>query len=352
MVAIKGPAVAGFIRSPDPRISAVLLFGPDAGLVSERAVAIAKAAAARETPPGEIVRIEEADLDDDPDRLAVELQIMPMFGGRKVVRTSTGRRINAQYLKPIVEGGALAATLVVEAGNLRPDEALRTLFEKAPAAAAIACYADEGRDLDALVREVLASARLEIAPEARELLASRLGADRGLSRNEIEKLALYAAGKGRISIEDVEAVVGDASELAIDTVVSAAVSGDTPRALRELDRAVASGESPQVAVIFLQRHLQRMHRVRAGMEAGRSLDDVLRTLRPPVFGKIRAALEAHCRAWTLARLEEAQARVTRAVKDARLGGELEQALTERVLIEIARLARAAAADQRRGSGRT
>ena len=51
--------------------------------------------AARENPPGEIIRIEDGDLEDDPDRLAVELQTMPMFGGRKVVRTTTSRRITA-----------------------------------------------------------------------------------------------------------------------------------------------------------------------------------------------------------------------------------------------------------------
>jgi DNA polymerase-3 subunit delta len=347
MVAIKGPAIAGFVKSPDPRISSILLFGPDAGLVSERAVAIAKAIAARESPPGEIIRIEETDLEQDADRLAVELQTMPMFGGRNVVRTSTGRRINTVYLKPIVEGGALAATLVVEAGNLRADDALRALFEKSPTAAAVACYADEGRDLDALVREVLSAAKLDIVPDARELLLTRLGADRALSRNEIEKLALYAAGKGRIEVDDVEAIVGDAAEMAVDTVISAAVTGDTRRALSEFDRVVAAGEDAQVVVLFLQRHMHRLHRVRAGLEAGRSLDDVVRMLRPPVFGKLRAALESQGRAWTLGRLDEAQTRIAKAAKDARLGGDLTEALTQRLLIEIARLARAAQAELRR-----
>lgn len=346
MVAIKSQAAAGFLRSPDPSVTAILFFGTDDGLVAERAFVLAKTVAARETPPGEIIRIEEADLDGDPDRLAVELQTMPMFGGRKVVRTSTGRRVNALTLKPLVEGGTLAATLIVEAGNLRADEALRLMFEKSATAAAIACYPDEMRDLEALTREVLADAKLEITPAAREALLSRLGADRALSRNEIEKLALYAHGKGRIEIDDVEAVVGDAAELAIDRVVAAAATGDASLALVELDRAVAAGENAQGIVLAVQRYVQRLHRIRAAMDAGRTLDDVIRSLRPPVYFKTRPVLEAHCRSWNLRRLDEAQARIATAAKAARLGGGLEQVLAERLLIEVARLARVSAAERR------
>ncbi len=348
MVAIKSQAAQGFIKTPDPRICAILLFGTDDGLVAERATAIAKALAARETPPGEIIRIEDSDLDGEPDRLIIELQTMPMFGGRKVVRTSSGRRVNAQSLKPLIEGGALAATLIVEAGNLRADEALRLLFEKSATAAAIGCYADEARDLEGLVREVLAAAKLDIAPDARDALLARLGADRALSRNEIEKLALYVGAKGRIEVDDVEAVVGDAAELAIDRIVMAASAGDTGQALSELDRAVAAGESAQTVILAMQRYVHRLHRVRAAIEAGRSVDDVIRSLRPPVYFKTRPALEAHCQTWNLRRLDEAQTRIAAATKAARLGGDLEQVLAERLLIEVARLARVSATERRQG----
>ena len=54
---------------------------------------------------------------------------------------------------------------------------------------------DEARDLEGMVREVLAAAKLHIRPEAKRLLLARLGADRALSRAEMEKLALYAPAR-------------------------------------------------------------------------------------------------------------------------------------------------------------
>ena len=346
MTVIKPRQADSFLKTIDDRFQAILVFGPDAGLVSERARTAAQRLAEACRPPGEILRIEDTDLESDPDRLAVELQTIAMFGGRKVVRTTASRRVTAQTLKSLLEPGAMAGALVVEAGNLRADEALRALFEKSDRAAAIACYADDEQDLGSVIREALAAAKIDIAPEARQLLLSRLGADRALSRGEIEKLALYVRGKNRIEVDDVEAVVGDASELTLDRIVLAAATGDGGRALFECDRALASGENAQTVISAVQRHFQRLHRLRTAIDTGRSLEDVLRQLRPPVHFKQRAQLEVQCRSWTKERLDDALSRVARAAKSARRNSTLESALTERLLLELASLVAAKVASSR------
>lgn len=339
MVAIRPQQANAFVRSPDKGVRAVLLYGTDSGLVGERARAVAEALARREDPPGEVIRLAEADLDGEPERLSVELLTVPMFGGAKVVRVEIGRRINTAVLKPLIEGRAFPGAIVVEAGSLRQGDALRDLFERTPHAAAIGCHADEGAGLSELVDEVLGAAKLTISPDARNLLVSRLGADRALSRSELDKLAIYAAGNDGIGTEDVEAIVGDASEQAFDRIIGAAAMGEAAEAVAECDRAVASGESPQAVILLLQRHFHRLHRARAAVEAGRPADQVIGALRPPVFGKQKAALERQVRTWSAGRLLIALARITEAARAARLAGDLEVAVTESVLIEVARLAR-------------
>lgn len=341
MVAIKG-SIEQYLKAPPKGIGAILLYGNDQGLVSERAQALAKAVAAQTTPPGEILRIDEADLDTDPDRLSVELTTVSMFGDRRIVRAQQSRKLNAALLKPLIEAGRLEGFLIIEAGALKAEDAMRKLFEGADGAAAIGCYADEARDLDALVREVLQRHNLNIGNDAKRLLISRLGADRALSRMEIEKLALYALGKTEISEDDVAAVVGDASDMAIDTIVTKAATGNGAEAVTECDRAIAAGESAQYIMIAAQRHLQRLHRVRMGLESGQSMEEAFKGLRPPVFFKQRDAFAAQVELWSAAKLARALARITEAQRLSRSGGELtaldEAVLTEGLLLDIARLA--------------
>jgi DNA polymerase-3 subunit delta len=336
MVAVKTHQADAFLKAAERAPAAVLFYGPDAGLVSERAAILARRLAERDE--GEILRLEDADLEEDPGRIGVELQTIPMFGGRKIVRAIAGRRVNAAALKPLVEGN-IEGVLIVEAGNLRPDEALRSLFEKSARAAAVACFPDEARDLEAMVTEILGAAGLDIAPEARRLLVSRLGADRALSRAEVQKLALFARGRGRIEEEDVEAAVGDAAEMALDRIVLASGAGRAAEAVAECDRSVAGGDSAQSVIAALQRHYLRLHRLRSGYEAGRALDDAMRALKPPPHFRQKAALEQQCRDWSLASLDAALGRIGAVAKDARLNSALEGALAERLLLDLGALAK-------------
>lgn len=341
MVAVKAHQAQAFLKSPDARYSAYLIFGGDAGLVSERAAGIAKAIAAADTPLGEIVRLDEIDIEADPDKLAVELLTIPMFGGRKIVRVETSRRVTTNMLKPLLDGHALAGVLIVEAGNLKKDDALRLAFEKAPNAAAIACYADDGRDLDTVISDVLQPLRLTITPGARQMLIGRLGADRALSRGEIEKLALYAQGQGQITEDDVEAVVGDAAELTIDRIVNASALGDGPGAVTELQRALHAGESAQGIIFAVQRHYTRLHRLRASVDGGKSVEQTIGEMRPPIHFKQKDALAAQLKTWRADALDAALAGIAAAARAARMSSALEDLLAERLVLTLSRLARPA-----------
>ncbi len=335
MVAVKANQAEAVLKALDKKVCAVLVYGSDAGLVSERARLAASRIAERDTPPGEILRIEDPDLDTNPDRLNIELQTVAMFGGGKVVRTTASRKVGVNLLKPLLEPGAMTGALVVEAGNLGTSDALRKLFEGTSLAVAIPCFGDEARDIESVIRETISGFGMEISPDARQMLVARLGADRALTRAELEKLALYAHGRRTIEVEDVEAVVGDASELAIDAILFATSGGNRTRALREFDRALASGESAQMIVSAIQRHFQRLHRLRGAMDAGRSFEDAARGLRPPLFFKTKSLVEAQLRQWDGARLDRAMARIAKAAKDARLAGDLEAPVAERLLLELA-----------------
>jgi DNA polymerase III subunit delta len=338
MVAVKSHEADAFLRSLSPKISALLFYGPDEGLVLERAQAAAAAAAKATNPPGEILRLDDLDLEKEPDRITVELTTISMFGGRRIMRVNASRRVTAATIAPLLSGPPLEGLLIIEAGNLKPDEGLRGLFEKLPAAAAVACYADSERDLEAVLRATLKACNLDIADDARQLLLSRLGADRGQSRSEIEKLALYCLGKQRIDVADVEAATGDASELALDMVIQAAAAGDAAAALSASERAVAGGESPQALIIATQRYFQRLHRVRTAYEATGSMETGLRALRPPLHFKIRDTFTRHVNAWPSAKLQRALDRITVAQRTAR-SNVLDDALAaDRLVLDIARLA--------------
>lgn len=333
MVVYKSSAVARFIKTPKADCRAVLVYGPDAGLVAERASALAQIFARRGQGQTEIIRLDDRDLAEDPARLEVELRTIPMFAEQSVVRVTAGPKLDVPALKTLLADD-FANFLIVEAGNLRPDSGLRKLFEGHRSAVALPCYGDESL-LSELIDAELARAGLGIDREARDYLMTRLGADQALSRAEVVKLALYAQGQGTVSHHDIEAIVGDAAETALENFVYATSGGDAKAALSELQRLAASGTDRASALSALGRHFIQLHRVAAAVASGRPAEEALRSLRPPPRPKMREeAFLARSRKWGAGRLAKVLPIIQEAVRRSRRSPDLEGAFAERLVLAL------------------
>ena len=71
-------------------------------------------------------------------------------------------------------------------------------------------------------------------------------------------------------------------------------------AITDYGRAIASGESAQAIILITQRYFLKLHRVRGELDGGRSLDDALRGLRPPLHFKQKDAFAGQVRNWSRA----------------------------------------------------
>src|SRR6476661_10687096 len=100
MVALKASEADAFVARPDPARAVVLVFGPDAGLVSERADAIVRASVDDPADPFALVRLDGDALASDPARLIDEATTVPLFGGRRAIRV----RVGSRNIVPAVEG--------------------------------------------------------------------------------------------------------------------------------------------------------------------------------------------------------------------------------------------------------
>lgn len=341
MVAIKAADVDAFIARPDPAKPVLLVFGPDAGLVSERANALIKASVDDVNDPFALARLESDDLAAEPSRLVEEAQTIPLFGGRRAVWVKAGGRNIAAAVEPLLPIRGSECRVVIEAGNLPRNAPLRALIERAKNAAALPCYADDERARERLIDAEMREAGLTLAPDARALLLPLLGGDRAASRSEIRKLALYARGQDRVGIDDVAAVVSDASALALDDIVDAAFAGQTGELEMRLAKARTAGTSPGSIFFAAQRQVAQLHKWRMAIEAGSgfSIDSAL----PPAQFRRKRLVEAILKQWSAARLAAAMADLADAVLQSRRTNELDRTIAERALLAIAVNARRSAA---------
>jgi DNA polymerase III subunit delta len=335
--------LSSFLAKPDAAIRAVLLFGPDAGLVRERADRLAAAIAPDPKDAFRVSDLAAATLSADPARLHDEAAALALGGGRRLLRVrDAGDGVGALFQRFLDDPPPGDSVTVVEAGELAQRSSLRRAFEGAPIAAAIACYGDDRRALEELVREVLGARGIEVSGEALHYLAEHLGGDRLLSRRELEKLALQVGDKGKVGLAEATASVGDSAQLGLDDVVFAAAEGDAAALERALGRAFQEGEVPVSVLRALMRHFQRLHLTQARLAEGMSEEEALRGLRPPLFFKLQERFKRQLRLWPERRAQQALELLLQAELNAKRSGPSPEAVCRDALLRIARRASDAA----------
>lgn len=340
MTALKGRDIDAFLKRPDPSSPIILIYGPDFGLVRERADVLIASAVDDPEDPFSLVRLDGDELASEPSRLVDEAMTVPLFGGRRAIRVRAGARSFADGVKVLLESPPRDCRIVIEGGDMRPNAPLRAMCEKSKNAVAIPCYADRAEDLGRLIEDEMRAGGLRIAPDARAMLIGLLGGDRLASRGEIRKLALYAHGKSEVTTEDVRAVVTDASALEIDSIIDAALAGNVRDTDAHFSRATISGVYPGVIVSGLLRQVSQLHKTRLAMDKGKSLDDAVRGEWPRLHFSRKGAVEAAVRLWSTPGLSELMIRIGEANLDVRRNNAQGALLAHRLLIGVATSARA------------
>lgn len=337
---IKPAEAERMLAKPPPGIAAFLFYGPDLGLIHERADRLAKSVVPDLSDAFRVSDLDEAALSGDTARLADEAAAISMMGGRRVVRVRGGGTPIAKAFEGFLTDPKGDAMIVVEGGDLARGAALRKIFEEADNAAAIACYPDTARDLPGVVRESVKEAGLTISAEALDDAVSRLGNDRGITRRELEKLVLYAHDKQRIEIDDVRAVMGDENEARVDQVCDGAGEGDFKRLDIALERLWSEDTSPVAVVRAALSHFQRLALAKARAERGENVETIVRGLRPPIHFSRTTSFKAQLARWNEDRLGEALDMLLDAEALCKTTAVPAEAATGRTLLNIAAMARA------------
>lgn len=330
--------IEAFLRDPQPcRI--VLLHGDDEGLIREHAATLVRNVAGS---LDDAFRVSEVDRDGF-SRLPDEVAAMSLTGGRRVVRVREATDGATASVQKVLAGVG-PGLLVLEGSGLTSKSKLKTLLDRSDQAGVIACYPMDARAISAMARDTLGQDGIRIDADALGWLAGQLGADRGITRGEIEKLALFAGPGVTVDIDAARACIGDLSGLSLEDALFAATDGDIPAADRALELALAEGASPVGVVRSALMHVQRLARARLVVDGGASAEEAVKALRPPVFFRREPVFVRTVRNWSTASLAQASTRLWNAERACKRSGSPAEALCRNAVVGLAQ--RGAAARRR------
>ncbi|MCE7886507.1 MAG: DNA polymerase III subunit delta [Alphaproteobacteria bacterium PRO2] len=292
--------IESFLKKPDPAARVILVYGPDNGLMRERAKALALTVVKDFSDPFNVAVLSTDILIDDPARLADEAGAISMMGGDRVIRVEEAADKLTPLIKSYLANPSPSSLVILEAGELTTKSSLRRLCETAANAAAMPCYVEEERDLARLIRETMQSHNLQIDNDAVAWLAAGISGDRLKARGELEKLATYKGEENSpVSLADAQAACGESGARSLDDLIFSVGNRQSEKSLQVYTQLQEEGVPFIVVLRALQNHFRRLHLVKAGMDGGDNPQSAMTGLSPPVFFKYENAFRDQVNTWSL-----------------------------------------------------
>ena len=263
------------IDAPGPDIRLFLLHGPDESGAAELAARLARSMG----PDAERIDLDGATLKTDPARLADEAASLSLFGGARHIRVSAAGEECADAFTGLIDAERAGNPVVAIAPTVKASGKIVKLAIASPRAMAFACYAPDGADADRLAAAIAREHGLRTTGDTAHRLASASGGDRAVMSREIEKLALYLDAApdrpGEIDNDALDAVGADLGEAEMSRAIEAAIDGRVADIGPELARLTEAGVSPIPVLRGLVRRLMALAEMRADIEGGGTISDVI-----------------------------------------------------------------------------
>jgi DNA polymerase-3 subunit delta len=335
MAEVKSHEFDAFVKRKPLPVRQFLIYGPDRGLVSERASALAAASGVDLSDAFSVVKLDASDIGAQPGRLIDEMNSIGLFGGERLVwiRDAGAEKGVADGLDMLASSPPGPSTLIIEAGDLKKGASLRKAAETSSKAVAIACYADDGRALQTLIDQELSAEGLRISSAARERLVETIGGDRLASRNEVRKLALYCRGKDIIEEQDVEEIVGDASAISTDDAIDAVLKGDRDGFMHAIQKIVSSKTPVFLVLQGCMRQFQLLELMRAEMDEKRApAAQAMATLGRHLHFRRKPIIENALKTWTGPAIRRETQRLQAAILQSRQRPALEDTIAMQTML--------------------
>lgn len=274
-----------------------LIFGPDFGVVQEVSEQVASQIVSDLKDTFCVIKITPQQIKETPSLLLDEGNGVSLMGGRKLIWVKDADNSIAEAVSSFLSYCQTDAFLLLSAGNLPKNAALRTFCEANQSFLSIACYADEAKDVAVFIRDILSASGIQAQLDAMALLVERLSENRLMTRRELDKLITYLGERKSVSTSDVCAVITDTVSASTDSFCCAVGEGNQKAADKEYHLMLANGENPVGIIRILSNYFNKLLEASEVISKGGGVDMAVKKILKPAQFRLEAGMRRQIQIW-------------------------------------------------------
>lgn len=205
------------------------------------------------------------------DEIVASCNTFPFDSEKRLVVVKDVDKLNKDSQEKIaayVSDPSDTTVLMLVASKLAANTRLYKAIAAVGPQAVVDCGEKKERDLPETVRSIAASKGIEMDGRTAAAFVKRAGTSTVRIDGELDKLVAFLAGKTKVSIEDVEAVVASSPEVKPWDLADAFSRKDIPAVLALIDALEADGSTPHALLAVLVGRVRDLISARAVDDRG------------------------------------------------------------------------------------
>ena len=253
---------------------------------------------------GTINKYEEADFIGNLDNITNELLTKSLFETNKIILISRVSDKIIKFIEEILEKNLVDVKIILKTGTLEKRSKLRSYFEKNKRLVVVPFYEDGENELFSIVVNFINKHNIKISKESINLLVSRASGDRENLNIELEKILSYSLSKKNINFETVQTLTNLAENYGVNELADSYLSKNKKKIAKILNENNYSEEDCVLILRTILNKSKRLMYIIENMNLSKNIDEVLSSIKPPVFWKEKENVKKQAITWELEDLKK------------------------------------------------
>ena len=247
---------------------------------------------------GNILNYDEMDIINNKDEFISNLLNKSLFEENKIIIISRGSEKIFNTILDIIEKDVSEIKIIIKSGNLEKKSKVRGLFEKEKQLTCNPVYEDDLRSLSLIANNFLKENNIKISQEIINILIERSKGDRKNLKNELSKIRSLAISKKKIELDDIQKLTNLAQNYSVFELSDNYLAKNSKKVSNILNENNYTSDDCILILRTILNKSKRLLIIKNEMDKKRSIDDILSTLKPPVFWKEKDIVKKQAQSWS------------------------------------------------------
>lgn len=227
-----------------------------------------------------------------------------LFENEKIILINRASDKIVGIIEELIEKKISKISILINSNILEKRSKLRSIFEKNGKLICVPFYPDTIETLSKLSYNYLRENKIILSQEHINLIVNRCNGDRGVLKNELEKIKFLSISKKKLSTEDILKISNLVENHEISELVDNCLAKNQKKIINIMSENNFNNEDCIIIVRIFLNKLKRLSNLIINYTNNKDLNKTIANAKPPIFWKDKQLVKAQINKWSYEQIKK------------------------------------------------